>query len=170
MMLLQLPIKFGLFMYLSGIQFFFSDIFLIFTLLPAILATLALSFKRFISLSSSSYFNFIFLILGCSSNIALTGYIVIYFFTLYLLMYFNSILPLLFFSISGIPPLLGFWLKVDLLNSLLSQNLYWLTILFLLSGLILTANYLERSSLYMDNLSAFNSFLASFILFNCILL
>ena len=112
-------------------------------LIPAISTQYTYTLKRFLSLSSASYQTLLILFL-CSSTVA--NYSIVYMYTLGLIMISEPlIVALLFLSIAGLPPFIGFYYKVYLVSELLEGSI-WLLILFLISSLILTANYLERSS------------------------
>jgi NADH:ubiquinone oxidoreductase subunit 2 (subunit N) len=90
---------------------------------------------------------FFFTCLG--STPGLINYLVIYLLTVGLIMRIQSgfLIPLLFFSVAGLPPFIGFFMKLDLVYDLLEFGDIglWLLIIFLASSLILTANYLGIS-------------------------
>jgi NADH-quinone oxidoreductase subunit N len=46
------------------------------------------------------------------------------------------VLLLLFFSMAGIPPLVGFWAKLSVLEALISQHLVWLAVLALVFAIV----------------------------------
>lgn len=164
MMVIQLPIKLGIFLFLYLNNYILGNLPVIIVgaamLIPAISAINAYTFKRFISLSSTSYQTLLFAGLG-SSGFAIPNYAIIYIQTLSLVMsgYATSspiILTLLFLSIAGLPPFIGFYFKLYLVNDLLEQDQGLILILFLTFSLILTANYLVRSSFALQS-SAFGT-------------
>lgn len=158
MMIIQLPIKLGIFLFqidnfsYSGDQTIKQASFAA-IMIPAISTQhIVLTLKRFQALSSISYQTLLFIIV-CSSTVkfAVTSYAIIYIITLSLIMIaFLAPHPLivttLFQSIAGLPPFLGFYLKLYQINDLLQGDSTWLVIIFLSSSLIQTANYLERSA------------------------
>lgn len=171
MMLIQLPLKFGIFIFLiRNLNYIiYSEIIILAIIIPAISTQYAITFKRFISLSSTSYQTLLFLLLGYNS-INITNYVIVYFITLNILMLTLDSLSviLLFLSIAGLPPFIGFYFKLYLLSSIIDQGLFWLLIIFLSSSLILTANYLERSKLLnilAPNLKIQYSFIIGILLF-----
>ena len=71
-------------------------------------------------------------------------YLFIYSISLLLVLYNKNpyFISLILFSISGMPPFAGFYTKLYILQDLLIINQY-LLFLFILSSIILTANYLS---------------------------
>ena len=143
-MMIQQPIKLSIFLLMTtksiSIPILLGGIAI---LIPAISTQYTYTLKRFLSLSSASYQTLQILFL-CSSTVA--NYSIVYIYTLGLIMISEPlIVALLFLSIAGLPPFIGFYYKVYLVSEQLEGSI-WLLILFLVSSLILTANYLERSS------------------------
>jgi len=63
---------------------------------------------------------------------------------------FNSII--LFFSLGGLPPFLGFFIKVIVINSLINLNYYFILIILLASSLIRLFYYTRlRMFIYLNN-------------------
>lgn len=88
MMLIQLPIKFAIFIFLvnNGLIMINNNYLAMFIIIPAISTQYAMTFKRFLALSSTSYQTLLFLLLGSSSTAAISNYAIIYFITLNALM------------------------------------------------------------------------------------
>ena len=157
MMIIQLPIKLGIFLFQTRMEVgegpqpgFALASFQLGIIISAIGASNSYTFKRFQSLSSTSYQTVQQAAQqqgGISSSI--TNYAIIYIITLSLITPNNKnaiLVTILFQSIAGIPPLQGFYLKLSLINDMLQLgNSTWLLFLFLSSSLIQTANYIERS-------------------------
>lgn len=151
MVLLQLPVKLGVFLFLIrwyeevNSSTITHPIAGLAVQIPAISTQYAYTFKRFMSQSSSSYQTIQFLLLF-TYNYSITGYAIVYIVTLgYIMRYHTLLLFLQFLSVAGLPPFIGFFYKLYLLNDQLLLENYWLQAVTLLSSLILTANYLGRS-------------------------
>jgi len=83
-------------------------------LLPAIATQYSYTFKRFISLSSSSYLTLLFLCCYLGGvNPSMSNYAIVYMITLAVIMSSQGpIITLLFLSIAGLPPFAGFYFKL----------------------------------------------------------
>lgn len=152
MMIVQLPIKLGIYLFIlnagAGYVEVFGPIQGLAILIPAISTSDSYTFKRFISLSSSSYQTQLFMgVLGYATY-SLANYAIVYILTLTIIMrvYGSPIVTIQFLSIAGMPPFIGFYYKAKQVSDQLNTEAYWLLVLFLASSLILTANYLERTS------------------------
>lgn len=154
MMLVQLPIKLTIFLLMitKNIGQNLPIILSIAIIIPAITTQYAYTFKRFMSLSSASYQTLLVLFIS-SSTVA--NYSIVYILTQGLIMMSGPLIrTLLFLSVAGLPPFIGFYYKVYLVSEIQDLQEIWLLVIFLSSSLILTANYLERSSFAMEGKSS----------------
>lgn len=163
MMLMQLPIKLGILLYISGqhiIPSYAVSLLFVGIIVASLSTCYAYTFKRFQALSSTSYLTL--LLIG---SYAVPSYAVVYTLTLSLIIsaYQRGCpsVTVLFQSIAGLPPFLGFYLKLWLINDLISRNLLSIVLIFLASSLIQTANYLERSPHKYQSSKAAASLLSS---------
>lgn len=158
---LSLPIKLSILLFITKVVTLNLNIGIAIQI-PAISTLYSYTFKRFISLSSASYITLLIIGGYCTT---VTNYSIVYFLTLSLILIGRSSqITLLFLSIAGLPPFIGFYFKVYLISELL-ENGYTQVLFFLISSLILTANYLERSCSGSPILTSFTTLPASILLF-----
>lgn len=149
MMQLNQPIKLGIYLFTQhSLVLPYFTIASAAILQPAISTGFALTFKRFISLSSSSYQTQLFIGMAVVVGSSLANYAIVYTATLAIIMitYGTPIVTIQFLSIAGLPPFIGFYYKVKQVSDQLNTEAFGLIAIFLASSLILTANYLERTS------------------------
>lgn len=155
MIYIQIFIKYGILILLYNINLLFLPLnkyIIIFGVLTIIIATLLINsqynIQRFIALSSISHLGFLIL----QFNYSYLFYIYIYTITslfLLILLYNNNlnfiikiIITFILFSLSGLPPLPGFYTKLYILIDLLNLGYISIIIILLISSIILAANYI----------------------------
>ena len=164
MIYIQIFIKYGFLILFYNIHSLFLPLFsyiLYFSILTIIILTLLLNaqynIQRFIAISSIAHIGFLIL----QYEYSYLYYIYIYNITTLLLLilfnrfsYINKIfITLFFFSLSGLPPLPGFFTKLYILIDLLKLNLISIIIIILLSSIIIASNYINLGliSLKLNN-------------------
>lgn len=155
MIYIQIFIKYGILILLYNINLLFIPLnkyIIIFGILTIIIATLLINsqynIQRFIALSSISHLGFLIL----QFSYSYLFYIYIYTITslfLLILLYNNNlnfiikiIITFILFSLSGLPPLPGFYTKLYILIDLLNLGYISIIIILLISSIILAANYI----------------------------
>lgn len=176
LMIIQLPLKLGVFLFVTnyvrgcgpdvGAAFGCGAgglIPIVAVQVPTIAQQFTYTFKRFMAYSSTSYLTILSQIMISTGRVfpSLPNYLIVYIITIGVIMGAYGLagqdlrseplrtpqLPLLLFlSVAGQPPFIGFWAKLALLNDLLLGECYVMGFITLLSSLILTAYYLERCS------------------------
>ncbi len=117
-------------------------------LVASILITTQYSIQRFFALSSISHMGFLVLQFSYSYLIYIYIYTIssLFLFTLFKDNNSNILIKVfitfLLFSLSGLPPLPGFYAKLYIIMDLLNIGLYSVIIVLLLSSMIITGNYI----------------------------
>ena len=160
MILCQLPVKYiyvvGLIPYID-----FHQSYSIFMLIPALFLLSFNNFKRFIALSSLPYLT---IILYVKDIYVIMFFLIIYLISI-LLQIFNKnpyILSFILLSLSGIPPFIGFFTKLYIIEEISNSILVFL---FLFTTIILTACYLTYilKGIRVFQLNLKNNFLLALI-------
>lgn len=188
MMYIQLIIKYGILILLFNINFqflilnkFIIIISILTMLVASILITTQYSIQRFFALSSISHMGFLVLQFSYSYLIYIYIYTIssLFLFTLFKDNNSNILIKVfitfLLFSLSGLPPLPGFYAKLYIIMDLLNIGLYSVIIVLLLSSMIITGNYIYLGliSLKQNSYNQYYShpnilaiFISLFIFFN----
>jgi NADH:ubiquinone oxidoreductase subunit 2 (subunit N) len=132
-------------------------------LIASILITTQYSIQRFFALSSISHMGFLVLQFSYSYLIYVYIYTISSLFLFSLFKDNNShiflkiFITFLLFSLSGLPPLPGFYTKLYIIMDLLNLGLYSVIIVLLFSSMIITGNYIYLGLISLK-LNSYNNY------------